>query len=38
MTITGLVTITQTPGGKAEAVGLTAAGRNRVTVLAESCE
>jgi len=34
----GLVTITRTPGGKAEAVDLTAEGRNQVTPLTESCE
>jgi DNA-binding MarR family transcriptional regulator len=34
----GLVTITRTPGGKVEAVDLTAAGRNRVARLAGSCE
>jgi DNA-binding MarR family transcriptional regulator len=34
----GLVTITRTPGGKAEAVALTAEGRHRVAALAGSCE
>jgi DNA-binding MarR family transcriptional regulator len=34
----GLVTITRTPGGKAEAVELTAEGRNRVAALTASCE
>ena len=34
----GLVTITRTPGGRAEAVDLTAAGRQRVAVLTASCE
>jgi DNA-binding MarR family transcriptional regulator len=34
----GLITITRTPGGKAEAVDLTAEGRNQVTPLTESCE
>ena len=34
----GLVTITRTPGGKAEAVDLTAEGRNRVAALMASCE
>jgi DNA-binding MarR family transcriptional regulator len=34
----GLVTITRTPGGNAEAVDLTAAGRNRVAALTASCE
>jgi DNA-binding MarR family transcriptional regulator len=34
----GLVTITRTPGGKAEAVDLTIEGRNRVALLAASCE
>jgi DNA-binding MarR family transcriptional regulator len=34
----GLITITRTPGGHAEAVDLTAEGRNRVVPLAESCE
>jgi hypothetical protein len=38
MTIKGLVTITQTPGGRAEAVDLTAEGRNRVAALTGSCE
>jgi hypothetical protein len=33
-----LVTIARTPGGKAVAVDLTAAGRNRVTPLTASCE
>jgi hypothetical protein len=33
-----LVTISRTPGGKAEAVDLTAEGRNRVAALMESCE
>jgi hypothetical protein len=33
----GLVTITRTPGGRAEVVDLTAAGRNRATPLTESC-
>jgi DNA-binding MarR family transcriptional regulator len=32
----GLVTITRTPGGKAEAVDLTAAGRKRVAALTAS--
>jgi DNA-binding MarR family transcriptional regulator len=34
----GLVTITRTPGGRAEAVDLTAEGRTRVAALTESCE
>ena len=34
----GLVTITRTPGGKAEAVDLTAEGRNQVARLGGSCE
>ena len=34
----GLVTITRTPGGRAEAVDLTAEGRNRVVALTASCE
>jgi DNA-binding MarR family transcriptional regulator len=34
----GLVTIARTPGGKAEAVDLTAAGRKRVAGLTASCE
>jgi DNA-binding MarR family transcriptional regulator len=34
----GLVTITRMPGGKAEAVDLTAAGRQRVAALTASCE
>jgi DNA-binding MarR family transcriptional regulator len=34
----GLVTIARTPGGKAEAVELTRAGRNQVVRLAGSCE
>ena len=34
----GLVRITRTPGGKAEAVDLTPAGRNRVAGLTASCE
>jgi DNA-binding MarR family transcriptional regulator len=34
----GLVTLTRTPGGHAEAVDLTAAGRNRVAALTASCE
>jgi DNA-binding MarR family transcriptional regulator len=34
----GLVTIARTPGGKAEAVDLTAEGRNRVAALTASCE
>jgi DNA-binding MarR family transcriptional regulator len=34
----GLVTITRTPGGKAEAVDLTADGRTRVAALTASCE
>jgi len=34
----GLVTITRTPGGKAEAVDLMAEGRNQVATLAASCE
>jgi len=38
MTIKGLVTIARTPGGKAEAVDLTAEGPNRVASLTESCE
>jgi DNA-binding MarR family transcriptional regulator len=33
----GLVTITRTPGGRAEAVDLTAAGRNRIVPLTASC-
>jgi DNA-binding MarR family transcriptional regulator len=34
----GLITITRTPGGHAEAVDLTAEGRNRVVPLTASCE
>jgi DNA-binding MarR family transcriptional regulator len=34
----GLVTITRTPGGKAEAVDLTAEGRHQVARLAGSCD
>jgi len=34
----GLITITRTPGGRAEAVDLTAEGRNRVAALTASCE
>jgi DNA-binding MarR family transcriptional regulator len=34
----GLVTIARTPGGRAEAVDLTAEGRNRVAALTVSCE
>jgi DNA-binding MarR family transcriptional regulator len=34
----GLVTITRTPGGRAEAVDLTAEGRKRVAALTRSCE
>jgi DNA-binding MarR family transcriptional regulator len=34
----GLVTITRTPGGQAEAVDLTAEGRDRVAALTASCE
>jgi DNA-binding MarR family transcriptional regulator len=34
----GLVTITRTPGGRAEAVDLTAEGRHRVARLTLSCE
>jgi DNA-binding MarR family transcriptional regulator len=34
----GLVTITRTPGGKAEAVALTPAGRRQVARLAGSCD
>ena len=34
----GLVTVTRTPGGRAEALDLTAEGRNRVVRLAESCD
>jgi len=34
----GLVTITRTPGGKAEAINLTPEGRNRVAQTVESCE
>src|SRR5919109_1243958 len=34
----GLVTIRRTPGGRAEAVDLTAAGRKRVAGLTASCE
>src|SRR5256885_13596479 len=36
--VKGLVTITRTPGGHAEAVDLTAEGRKRVAALAASCE
>ena len=36
--VKGLVTITRTPGGRAEAVDLTPEGRNRVALLANSCE
>jgi hypothetical protein len=38
MTIKGLVTIARTPGGKAEAVDLSAEGRNRVAARPASCE
>ena len=34
----GLVTIARTPGGRAEAVDLTAEGRKRVAALPASCE
>jgi DNA-binding MarR family transcriptional regulator len=34
----GLVTISRTPGGRAEAVDLTAEGRNRVAARTASCE
>jgi hypothetical protein len=34
----GLMTITRTPGGRAEAVDLTRVGRNQVARLAGSCE
>ena len=34
----GRVTITRTPGGKAEAVDVTAEGRDRVAALTASCE
>ena len=34
----GLVTIARTPGGRAEAMDLTSAGRNRVAALTGSCE
>ena len=34
----GLVTITRTPGGRAEAIDLTRERRNRVAALAASCE
>ena len=34
----GLVRITRTPGGKAEAVNLTREGRDRVAALTASCE
>jgi DNA-binding MarR family transcriptional regulator len=34
----GLVRITRTPGGQAEAVDLTAEGRNRVAALTASCD
>jgi len=34
----GLVTIARTPGGRAEAVDLTAEGRIRVAALTASCE
>jgi DNA-binding MarR family transcriptional regulator len=34
----GLVTITRSPGGRAEAVDLTPEGRNRVAALTASCE
>jgi hypothetical protein len=34
----GLVTIVRTPGGRAEAVDLTAEGRQRVAALTASCE
>jgi DNA-binding MarR family transcriptional regulator len=33
----GLITITRTPGGRAEAVDLTAEGRTRVAALTASC-
>ena len=33
-----LITITRTPGGRAEAVDLSAEGQNRVASLKESCE
>jgi hypothetical protein len=38
LAVKGLVTISWTPGGKAAAVDLTAAGRNRVAALTVSCE
>jgi DNA-binding MarR family transcriptional regulator len=38
LAVKGLVTISRTPGGKAEAVELTPEGRNRVAPLAASCE
>jgi DNA-binding MarR family transcriptional regulator len=34
----GWVRLTRTPGGKAEAVDLTTAGRNRLAALTASCE
>jgi DNA-binding MarR family transcriptional regulator len=34
----GLITITRTPGGRAEAVDLTTEGRHRVAALTASCE
>ena len=34
----GLIRITRTPGGRAEAVDLTAEGRNRVAALTASCD
>jgi DNA-binding MarR family transcriptional regulator len=34
----GLVRVARTPGGKAEAVALTAEGRNRVAALTASCD
>jgi DNA-binding MarR family transcriptional regulator len=34
----GLITITRTPGGRAEAMDLIAVGRNRVAALAASCD
>jgi len=36
--VKGLVTIARTPGGRAEAVDLTRAGRNRVAPLTDSCD
>jgi len=38
LAVKGLVTITRTPGGKAEAVELTPEGRHQVALLSGSCD